>query len=234
MQNGVVTRSEEGTPQGGPISPLLANLYLHHVLDLWFEKRFKPRCQGEAYLVRFADDFVVSFQYKRDAERFERQLVARFARFNLTLAEEKTRLMLFGRFAALTRGEWGEKPETFDFLGFKHVCGRDRSGQFALVRIPSTKSLTKFLARSRDWIKRHMHWKRRDQQRHLSSMLRGFYQYFALHHCERKLQWVHREVQRQWVRALRRRSQRHRLFWNRLKTQAWFVLPYPKTLHQTV
>ena len=92
MQDGVVTRSDEGTPQGGPISPLLANIYLHFVLDLWFEKRFKPMCQGEAYLVRFADDFVVSFQYKRDAERFQRQLGARFARFNLTLAEEKTRL----------------------------------------------------------------------------------------------------------------------------------------------
>src|SRR5499427_3114948 len=108
MQDGVVTRSEEGTPQGGPLSPLLANVYLHFVLDLWFEKRFKPQCQGEAYLVRFADDFVVSFQYKRDAERFQRQLEARFAKFNLKVAEEKTRLMLFGRFAADRRAEFGQ------------------------------------------------------------------------------------------------------------------------------
>ena len=234
MQDGVVTRSDEGTPQGGPISPLLANIYLHFVLDLWFEKRFKPMCQGEAYLVRFADDFVVSFQYKRDAERFQRQLGARFARFNLTLAEEKTRLMLFGRFAADRRAEYGQKPDTFEFLGFKHVCGKDRSGQFALIRIPSVKSCRKFLARTHDWLKRCMHWKRRDQQRHLSTMLRGFYQYFALHHCERKLLWVFREVQRQWIRSLRRRSQRHRLFWSYLASRAWFELPYPKTLHPAV
>lgn len=234
MEHGVVTRSDEGTPQGGPISPILANLYLHHVLDLWFEKRFRPGCQGEAYLVRFADDFVVSFQYKRDAERFQRQIEARFAQFNLTLAGEKTRLMLFGRFAAATRADYDQKPETFEFLGFKHVCGQDQGGRFALIRLPSVKSCAKFLARTRDWVKGHMHWKRRDQQRHLSSMLRGFYQYFALHHCERKLNWVHREVQRQWVRALRRRSQRHRLYWSRLKTAPWFVLPYPKTLHPTV
>src|SRR5215510_10839917 len=234
MQDGVVTRSEEGTPQGGPISPLLANVYLHFVLDLWFEKRFKPQCQGEAYLIRFADDFVVSFQYKRDAERFQRQLEARFAKFNLKVAEEKTRLMLFGRFAADRRAEFGQKPETFEFLGFKHVCGTDRSGKFALVRIPSVKSCRKFLARTRDGVKRHMHWKRRDQQRHLSVMLRGFYQYFGLYHCERKLAWVQHEVQRQWVRALRRRSQRHRLYWSHLKTQRWFDLPYAKTLHPTV
>lgn len=234
MQDGVVTRSDEGTPQGGPISPLLANVYLHFVLDLWFEKRFKPRCQGEAYLVRFADDFVVSLQYKRDAERFQRQLAARFGKFNLKLAEEKTRLMLFGRFAADRRAEFGQKPETFEFLGFKHVCGMDRSGKFALVRIPGVKSCRKFLARTREWVKRHMHWKRRDQQRHLTVMLRGFYQYFGLYHCERKLHWIRQEVQRQWVRALRRRSQRHRLYWNYLMAQEWFKLPYAKTLHPTV
>ncbi len=99
MQNGVVTRTEAGTPQGGPISPILANIYLHFVLDLWFEKKFRPFCQGEAYLTRFADDFVVSFQYKRDAETFHRKLIWRFRRFNLELAEDKTRLLPFGRFA---------------------------------------------------------------------------------------------------------------------------------------
>src|SRR5213593_283683 len=95
MQGGVVTRSEEGTPQGGPISPILSNVYLHFVLDLWFEKKVRPLCQGEAFLTRFADDFVVSFQYKRDAESFHRRLILRFQRFNLELAEEKTRLLLF-------------------------------------------------------------------------------------------------------------------------------------------
>jgi hypothetical protein len=104
-------------------------------------------------------------------------------------------------FAADRRAEYGQKPETFEFLGFKHACGRDRSGQFAVIRVPSVKSCRKFLARTRDWLKRCMHWKRRDQQRHLSTMLRGFYQYFALYHCERKLLWVFREVQRHGFNA---------------------------------
>lgn len=234
MQNGVVVRSDEGTPQGGPISCVLANIYLHYVLDLWFERKFRPQCQGEAQLVRFVDDFVGSFQYKRDAERFDRELRGRFARFNLELAEEKTRLLLFGRFAAERRAEYGQKPESFEFLGFKHVCGADRSGRFALIRIPSVKSCRKFLARTREWLFRQRHWKRRDQQSHLCTMLRGFYQYFALHHCERKLQWIRREVQVQWLRSLRRRSQRHRLYWSYVTNRSWFDLPYPETLHRTV
>ena len=187
VADGVLIQTREGTPQGGPISPVLSNVYLHFTLDLWFEKKFKPQCRGEAYLVRFADDFVGCFQLQGDARNFQRQLRERFARFNLELAEEKTRLLLFGRFAAAMRRQQGLRPETFEFLGFKHVCGVDRSGRFALIRIPSTKSCKKFLARAREWLLRHRHWKRREQQHHLTMMLRGFYQYFALHHCDRKL-----------------------------------------------
>lgn len=234
MQAGVVLRTEEGTPQGGPISPLLSNLYLHYVLDLWFERKFKRQCQGEVYLVRFADDFVVSFQYKRDAERLQRWLPARFARFGLELAAEKTRLMMFGRFAAQSKAEYGERPSTFEFLGFKHVCGRDGGGQFALIRLPSVNSCRKFLARTREWLKRHIHWRRRDQQHHLRTMLLGFYQYFGLHHCKRKLDWVRQQVQLQWIRVLRRQSQRHRIFWSYLKSRSWFDLPYATTLHPNV
>jgi RNA-directed DNA polymerase len=234
MQGGVVMRTAEGTPQGGPISPVLANVYLHVVLDLWFEKKCRPLCQGEAYLTRFADDFVASFQYKRDAEAFHRKLSMRFERFNLALAEEKTRLLHFGRFARGRKAEYADKPETFEFLGFKHVCGSDRSGKFALIRIPSQKSCRQFLARTKEWLRGHRHWKRRDQQRYLTRMLDGFYQYFALHHCKPKLDWVRCEVQRQWMRALHRRSQRHRLFWSYLKSRAWFELPYAETRHPTV
>jgi hypothetical protein len=233
-QGGVVTRTEAGTPQGGPISPVLAKVYLHCVLDLWFEKKFRPLGQGEAYLTRFADDFVASFQSKRDAEAFHRKLSMRFERFNLALAEEKTRLLLFGRFARGRTAEYAEKPETFEFVGFKHVCGIDRSGKFALIRIPSQKSCRKFLARTKEWLKSHRHWKRRDQQRQLTRRLGGFYQYCALHHCQPKLDWVRCEVQRQWMRALRRRSQRHRLFWSSLKSRAWFALPYAETLQPRV
>jgi len=234
MQNGVVTRTEEGTPQGGPLSPLLANVYLHFVLDLWFEKKVRRWFQGEAYLVRFADDFVVSFQYKRDAERFDRYLRKRFTRFNLELADDKTRLLLFGRFAAETKAAYGEKPDTFDFLGFTHVCGRDRRGVFAVIRLPSRKSCRKFLARTKEWLSGHRHWKRRDQQRQLITMLRGFYQYFGLYHCKPKLDAVRHEVQLQWVRVLRRRSQRHRLFWSYLTSRSWFELPYAETRHVSV
>jgi group II intron reverse transcriptase/maturase len=159
LRDGVFIAAEEGTPQGGPISPVLSNVYLHFTLDLWFEKKFKSQCRGEAYLVRFADDFVGCFQFQDDAQNFQRQLRERFARFNLELAEDKTRLLLFGRFAAAMRGRRGLRPETFEFLGFKHVCGVDRRGRFALIRIPSTKSCRKFLARTREWLLAHRHWR---------------------------------------------------------------------------
>ena len=213
---------------------MLSNIYLHFTLDLWFEKKFKAQCQGEAYLVRFADDFVGSFQFWGDAQNFQRQLRERFAQFNLELAEEKTRLLLFGRFAAVERRKHGHRPETFEFLGFKHVCGEDRAGRFALIRIPCTKSCRKFLVRAREWLLGHRHWKRRQQQQHLTVMLRGFYQYFALHHCDRKLSWIRHEVQRHWVHALQRRGQRQRISWVYLSNRPWFELPSARTLHPTV
>ena len=234
LRDGVFIAAEEGTPQGGPISPVLSNVYLHFTLDLWFEKKFKSQCRGEAYLVRFADDFVGCFQFQDDAQNFQRQLRERFARFNLELAEDKTRLLLFGRFAAAMRGRRGLRPETFEFLGFKHACGVDRRGRFALIRIPSTKSCRKFLARTREWLLAHRHWKRREQQHHLTVMLRGFYQYFALHHCERKLSWIRYEILRQWKHALQRRGQRRRLSWERLGNCSWFELPFARNKHPTV
>jgi RNA-directed DNA polymerase len=235
MVGGVVTRTEEGSPQGGPISPILSNIHLHFVLDLWFEKKIRAACQEEAYLTRFADDFVVNFQYQRDAEEFHKNLTDRFGKFGLELAEEKTRVMRFGRFVRGDRAKTGATPDTFDFLGFTHVCGTHRGGKFALVRIPSTKSRRKFLAKSKEWLRQHRHWKRQDQQRQLTRMLRGFYQYFGLHHCKPKLDGVQREVHRQWASTLRRRSQRHRLHWSYLKRQPWFELPYAvSALHPTV
>ncbi|PYU37652.1 MAG: hypothetical protein DMG54_32835 [Acidobacteria bacterium] len=171
MVGRVVTRTEEGSPQGGPISPILSNVYLHFVLDLWFEKKIRPACQGEAYLTRFADDFVVNFQYRRDAEEFHKNLTDRFGKFGLELAEEKTRVMRFGRFVRADLAKTGEKPDTFDFLGFKHVCGTDRGGKFALVRVPCDKSRRKFLAKSKEWLSKHRHWKRRDQQKQPPALL---------------------------------------------------------------
>lgn len=234
MIGGVVSRTEEGTPQGGPISPLLANVYLHYVLDLWFERRFRGTCHGEAYLTRFADDFVVCFQHKQDAEELARQIVGRMRKFGLELAEEKTRLLSFGRFARERQAHAGEKPGTFDFLGFTHVCGIGRNGKFAVVRIPCVKSCRKFLDRVHAWLKAHQHWRRRDQQAQLARMLNGFYQYFGLNHCIPKLSWIRDEVRRQWARSLRRRSQRHRLYWTYLEARSWFELPKPRLVHATV
>lgn len=232
MEGGVVVRTDHGTPQGGPISPILANIYLHYALDLWFEKRFKPTCCGEAYLTRWADDFVVGFQYQGDAERFDRELRERMEKFHLQLAEEKTRLLTFGRFA---EERLGRRPDAFDFLGFAHICGKDRQGRFLLVRIPSVKSCRKFLDRVRSWLTAHLHWSKRDQQAHLSTMLRGFYQYFSLSHSQPKLKWVWHQVQLQWLRALRRQSQRSKVSWEQLRASPWFQLPrVSAALHPTV
>jgi RNA-directed DNA polymerase len=234
MQDGIKIMTEEGTPQGGPISCLISNLYLHYVLDLWFEKKIKPNCQGGAYLVRFVDDFVVGFQYARDAREFAERIKECFARFNLELAEEKTRLLKFGGFAAQDSAKQSKRPETFVFLGFKHVNGVDRNGKYAVIRIPSVKSCSKFLARTKEWLRKHMHWKVADQRRELGVRLRGFYQYFGLPHCFGKLKWVHEEVRRQWKRSLRHRGQRSRTYWSVLARSPWFELPLPKCAHPTV
>lgn len=234
MDGGVVVSTEQGVPQGGPISPLLANVYLHYALDLWFEKVVKPRCKGNVELVRYADDFIACFQFERDAVRFGRALSGRMAKFGLELAPEKTRRILFGRFARERLLRHGQKPQEFEFLGFRHVCGIDRAGRYAVIRLPSQKALRRFRERVRDWLWNHMHWKVRDQQRRLSSMLRGFYAYFALPHCCQKLAAVHCDTMRCWRKILRRRSQRSRTHWSYLQKQPWFQLPAPVSLHPTV
>jgi RNA-directed DNA polymerase len=204
MDHGLKRQTESGVPQGGPISCVLSNVYLHYVLDLWFEKRVKPTCRGAAYLVRFVDDFVGCFQYKEDADRFGAQLL-----------EDR-------------------KPETFEFLGFRHICGTDRQGNFAVIRLPRPKSCRRFLDHAKGWLKEHSHWKVRDQQQQLSAMLRGFYQYYALPHCGLKLLGIHGEVLRQWRRTLQRRSQRSKTHWSYLTKKDWFKLPTPRSLHPTV
>ena len=213
------------------LSPCLANAYLHYVLDLWFEKRAKRAMQGAVYLTRFVDDFVVALQYKRDAERFDRTLTIRMQRFGLRWAPDKTRLIFFGRFARERATSYGGQPGTFEFLGFKHVCGVDAQGKFAVVRIPAENSCRKFLQSTAEWLKRHRHWRRRDQQRHLSMQLKGFYQYFALNRCVPKLERVKHDVEKQWRHAIKRQSQRHYVYWSYLRSRSWFVLPTPKVLH---
>lgn len=223
---GQVIPTEQSSPQGGPISPLWANVYLHYVLDLWFCKAVQPRCRGEAQRVRFADDFGVLFRDARDAQAVARMLPARLAQFGLSVAEDKTRIVPLGRTIA--------HPGTFDFLGFHHVGGRTRTGRFNVVRIPTTKSVEKFLAQVKADLKAHQHDCPRDQQRRPSQQLQGFYQYFGLWCCYPKLHQVYRRVEWDWMRTLNRRSQRGRKAASAWRVKPWFQLPRPRLVHRTV
>jgi group II intron reverse transcriptase/maturase len=231
FEEGVVTPSIGGAPQGGPLSPLLANVYLHYVLDLWFERVVTPRCQGRATLIRFADDFLALFEDERDARRFLRALPQRMRKFALTLAEEKTRLIPFGRRHWRAHQPY---PPHFDFLGFRHHLGHDRHGRMAVVRLPSPKSRQQFLREVKQWLRVHQHDRPRAQARVLHAKLRGFYQYFGLPHTTAALGRVGYAVQWYWYRALCRRSQKGRLRWDVLQRRPWFVLPRPRVVHPMV
>jgi len=231
LDHGQVTTPEEGTPQGGPISPVLANVYLHYGLDLWFEKVVRPRCEGKATLIRFADDFVALFENESDARRFAKALPKRLLKFNLTLAEEKTNLLPFG-WRYWRRGQ--RHPHHFDFLGFRHHLGTDRKDRMAVVRVPSPKSVQKFLTGIKEWLGRHRHDRPRDQQAALTQKLRGFYQYFGIWHASRKLSVVRLEVLKMWKQALERRSQRTPETWAQWTAYTWFSLPRPQLLHMAV
>lgn len=231
LDQGAVTTPEEGTPQGGPLSPLLANIYLHYVLDLWFTRVVRPRCHGPAKLVRFADDYVALFERQEDTERFATALPKRLAKFGLSLAEEKTKLIPYGR-AHWKRGQ--SHAHHFDLLGFRHHLGTDRYGRMTVVRIPCPKSVRKFLNGVGEWLRQHLHDRPSEQQRVLAQKLRGFYQYFALWHTTTKLRAIRDEVYRLWRNALRRRSQRSRLTWEEWRRKPWFDLPQPKLLHRAV
>ena len=231
LDNGVLVKAIEGSPQGGPISPILANIYLHYALDLWFEKRARRIIGGRMELIRFADDFVVLFQWPGQAKRFERLVRARLSKFGLELAEEKTRTVPFGRFASRYGG--GDHG-SFEFLGFKHIGGTDLKGRYAVVRVPSTKSCRKFLDKVRVWLRRNMHVRRPLQGEYLARALRGFYQYFALHKCTKKLSLVRLYVTRVWRKTLRHQSQRSKCTWKYLNKRNWFKLPNPTVLHPTI
>lgn len=231
LEDGILVQSKEGSPQGGPISPVLANIYLHYALDLWFEKVFRRHCRGNTALVRFADDFVVFFEYPEQSKRFEVVVRKRMEKFGLELAEEKTRTVQFGRCAARLRGQ---RHGSFDFLGFQHLEGKDLKGNYAVVRVPTRKSCRKFLDRVKSWLSKNVHTNRIEQSKQLDSMLRGFYQYFALHQCKPRLKLMRLYVTRLWRKALRRQSQRSKYTWRYLNERAWFHLPIPKVLHHNV
>jgi len=236
-EDGEWSRTVVGTSQGATVSPLLANIYLHYALDLWVEAWRKSRARGEVYIVRYADDFVMGFQYRADAEAFRQALGERMQKFGLELNEEKTRLIEFGRFAAENRAKRGEgKPETFQFLGFTHICARRRKdGRFIVRR----KTIAKRLRKKVGEVTRKLKWNRHkpvpEQGKWLRSVVRGYFQYHAVPGNIHALGRFKKLVERAWLRALRRRSQKGRgLTWARMGKllETWIprvhiIHPYP-------
>jgi hypothetical protein len=211
----VIHRSPTGTPQGGAISPRLANSSLHSGLALWAERRLRQLLRGEMVLVRYADDAIVGFQYADAAEMCRRALAGRLAQFGLELNAVKTRLLEFGRFAAERAARRGTKPETFDFLRFTHICGRTRRGWFQVRRKTSKKRLRRFVTAPVGWCKAHRHVPLPDQWRILCGKLRGHSQYSGVAGNRNGLQGVYERVVRGWRQWLNRRSQRARMPWLR-------------------
>jgi len=209
MEDGKLRETQAGTPQGGLVSPLLANVYLHYALDLWVTSWRKKQARGAVYLVRYADDFVMGFEVEQDAHAMHSALIERLAKFGLELHPEKTRVLQFGRYAREDRARRGlPKPETFDFLGFTHIAGVSRNGRFQLQRHTSRKKRRARLARLKEACRRRRHDAVMDQHRWLTSVLRGHYRYYGVPTNSRALEQFRFRVERTWHRSLQRRSQR--------------------------
>ncbi|MCP5113467.1 MAG: RNA-directed DNA polymerase [bacterium] len=233
MEDGRWFKNEAGTPQGSVISPILANLYLHYVLDVWTQAWRKKMAHGDVIIVRYADDAVLGFQYREDAERFLEQLRERLAEYGLELHPDKTRLIEFGRYAAERRNKRGEgKPETFNFLGFTHICGRSRQkGYFTVHRKTIGKRMAAKLKDIQQKLRQRMHASPEATVKWLISVVRGYFQYHAVPGNEHRL-WVFRkDVLRHWLWALRRRSQRSRWTWERFQERLGVLLPTVEILH---
>jgi RNA-directed DNA polymerase len=233
VEDGKWFETKEGTPQGAVISPLLANLYLHYVLDLWVEAWRKKVARGEVIAVRYADDGVLGFQYREDAEKFLKELQERVRKFGLELHPEKTRLIEFGRYAAERRAKRGKgKPETFNFLGFTHICGKNHTtGYFQVYRKTIGKRMTAKLKKIRQTLRERIDEKMKDIGEWLQRVVRGYYQYHAVPDNERRMKTFRHEVLRMWWWQLRRRSQRTRWTWERFQEILGSLIPEVEILH---
>jgi group II intron reverse transcriptase/maturase len=232
IEDGNWAECEEGTPQGATVSPLLANVYLHYVLDQWAERWRRQQAHGDVVIVRYADDFIVGFEHREDAERFQAELSERFAKFGLELKAEKTRLIEFGRFAAGNREARGlGRPETFDFLGFTHISGKTGSGRFALRRITVAKRMRAKLKEVKAELVRRMHLPIPEVGYWLGSVVRGHLAYYAVPGNLDAVKAFCSLVQRIWHWTLRRRSQRTNATWERMKRLIDRWLPKARTLH---
>jgi len=233
-EDGQWSRTSVGVPQGAVISPLLANLYLHYVLDLWVKRWRKGRARGEVIIVRYADDFVMGLQYRDDAEHLLQEMRERFAKFGLEVHQDKTRLIEFGRYAMANRErrEAG-RPETFDFLGFTHICARRRSdGGFTVWRKTITKRMRAKLHEIKEELMRRRHEPVPEQGRRLQAVVRGYFNYHAVPDNSRRMNIFRGLVNRFWLRALRRRSQKGgRLSWERMQNRIKTWIPPARVLH---
>jgi RNA-directed DNA polymerase len=229
MEEGKHTRQEEGTPQGGSISPLLANIYLHYVFDLWADQWRKTTARGDVIIVRYADDFVVGFQHESDARRFHEELRERFRKFNLELHAEKTRVIEFGRFAAERRERRGQgKPETFNFLGFTHACDKTQKGKFIVLRRTMAQRMRAKLKSLKEELRRRLHAPVNEVGRWLGQVLAGHYRYYGVPRNYAMLDSFRQEVRYLWHRALNRRSQTGNVTEAKLKRIADPWLPTPR------
>jgi group II intron reverse transcriptase/maturase len=232
IEDGNWSQAMEGAPQGASASPLLANVYLHHVFDLWADWWRRRHARGDVIIVRFADDITIGFEHEEDAQRFLIALRERFAKFGLELHPDKTRLIEFGRRAARDRATRGlGKPETFDFLGFTHICGKSKSGRFWLRRITITKRMRAKLREVNDQLKRRRHQPVPVQGQWLRSVVQGHLAYYAVPGNTDAVAAFRTQATRHWYKALRRRSQRTRLTWERMSRLAKRWLPPARVKH---
>jgi hypothetical protein len=232
LEDGDWMQMKEGTPQGGSISPLMANIYLHYVFDLWIHAWRRRHASGEVIVVRFADDVIVGFQCKAEAVGFQEELRGRLGEFNLELHPEKTRLMEFGRFAAKNRRQRDEgKPETFNFLGFTHICSRTKNGAFTVRRKTMRKKLRAKLAAIKEELRCRMHENIRKVGPWLRSVLVGHYQYYAVPRNSAALGTFRYRIIQMWKQSLGRRSQNGKVNWKRMGRYIERWTPYPQILH---
>jgi group II intron reverse transcriptase/maturase len=233
LEDGERTYSDTGTVQGGSISPLLANIYLHYAFDLWVQQWRKTQAAGDVIVVRYADDFIVGFQHRAEAERFLAALRQRFAKFGLELHPDKTRLIEFGPWAALNRQKRGlGKPETFNFLGFTHICAKKRDGKnFTVLRQTMRKRLTAKLAEVKAELKRRMHEAVPKVGKWLASVVDGHCRYYGVPMNSPALSRFRFEVVWLWQRTLCRRSQTGRITWDRMKQLVARYLPVARVYH---
>jgi RNA-directed DNA polymerase len=233
IEDGEWSETPVGAAQGASVSPLLSNVYLHYVFDLWADQWRRRHARGDVVITRFADDYVVGFEYRDEAERFLADLRDRLAKFSLELADEKTRLIEFGRFASERRAARGlGKPETFQFLGFTHICGKTRSGRFQLKRITDKKRMRAKLHKVKAECRRRMHLPIPEQGHWLGSVVRGHLNYYAVPGNIKAVNGFRFEATRYWYQALRRRSQKPGdLDWERMGRLAKRWLPPAKITH---